>query len=309
MNRMTNTLKLMMAPLAGVSLTLAFAPYDGCYLALPALMFFYWQCAQASYRRAAWHGYGFGLGLFASGIWWVYVSIHDYGGADPVSASLLTALLVAVWSVFPALTALMAVRGMTLHWVWSRIAWVALIWVAIEYLRGYCLLNGFPWLQIAYSQLNTPLAGFAPIVGVYGVGFLLAASAFALVEMLQRRLPWQQGVWVLLLIWGSGGWLRTVSWTQAIGEAFSVTVVQGNIGQDQKWLPNQKLNTLKLYQNLTEQHWDSDVIIWPETAVPAFLSQVKAFFLDPLAQGRARSTARTGLASACISFRGRAMSS
>lgn len=280
----------LLAPLAGASLTLAFAPYDLSYVALLALMVFYWLSLYSTHQRAAWRGYGFGLGLFASGIWWVYVSIHDFGGADPFSAGLLAALLVAVWAVFPALTALLAARARCLSWTWARIVWVALSWVAIEYLRGYWLLNGFPWLQIAYSQLQTPLAGFAPIVGVYGVGFLLAASAFTGVELLGCRVDWRAGLLVLISLWGGGAMLREVAWTQAIGDAFKVTVVQGNIGQDQKWLPNQKLNTLKLYQQLTEQHWDSDVIIWPETAIPAFLNQVKEFFLDPLA-ARAREQA------------------
>lgn len=283
MNRISRLMEPMLAPLAGVSLTLTFAPYDWCYLALPALMVFYWQSYRLSYQSAAWRGYLFGLGLFASGIWWVYISIHDFGGADPLSASLLAGLLVAFLALFPALTAMTLVRVFRLPGAWKRITWASLVWVTIEYLRGYLLLNGFPWLQIAYSQLQTPLAGFAPLVGVYGVGYLLAASAFMSVELVLRRLNLRQGMLCLLMIWGSGALLRTVGWTQPMGEAFTVTLVQGNIGQDQKWLPDQKLNTLKLYQQLTEQHWDSDVIIWPETAVPAFLSQVKTFFLDPLA--------------------------
>lgn len=159
---------------------------------------------------------------------------------------------------------------------------VALLWEVVEYVRGYWLLNGFPWLLIAYSQLQTPLSGFAPLVGVYGIGFLLAVSAFALVEMLDRKLPPLHGLLFFLLIWGTGGWLKTMRWTRAIGEPIKITLVQGNIGQDQKWLSSQKLNTLMLYQQLTERHWDSNVIIWPETAIPAFLDQVQKFFVDPL---------------------------
>lgn len=267
----------------GALLTSAFAPYDYTYAALPALMFLYKSWSLPSPHRAGLIGYLFGLGLFGSGIWWVYISIHDFGGADAFSAVALTLLLVAVWALFPALTGVVTAKILKSPVVWLRIMASALLWVAIEYFRGYWLLNGFPWLQIAYSQLLTPLAGFAPLFGVYGVGFLLAASAFAIIEMLHRKLVPINGLIFLLLIWGGGALLKNVHWTQAIGEPIKITLVQGNIGQGQKWQADQRLSTLRLYQELTEQHWDSNVILWPETAIPAFLDQVKEFYLDPLA--------------------------
>lgn len=267
----------------GLLLTLAFAPYDVAYAAIPALMFLYQAWSIKAPMRAALVAYLFGLGLFGSGICWVYISIHDFGGADALSAGALTLLLVCVWALFPALTGALAARMLRSPVVWLRIMAVALLWVMVEYLRGYWLLNGFPWLQIAYSQLQTPLAGYAPLVGVYGIGFLLAASAFALVEMLNRKLPMTKGLLFLLLVWGTGGWLKTVQWTEAIGDPIKITLVQGNISQEQKWLPKQMPKTLNLYRQLTEQHWDSNVIIWPETSIPAFLSQVKGSFIEPLA--------------------------
>ncbi|MBD9355338.1 apolipoprotein N-acyltransferase [Methylomonas sp. EbA] len=261
---------------------MAFAPYDYAYAAVAALMFMYWVWQQQAPNRAALSGYLFGLGLFSTGIWWTYISIHDFGGGDPYSAIALTALLVAVWALFPALTGWMIAKTLLWSGPWLRIIAAAIVWVTVEYFRGYWLLNGFPWLQIAYSQLSTPLAGFAPLVGVYGVGFLLALSAFAAVEMFRGKLTVLRCLPVLVSIWVGGWYLQSVAWTQAAGAPIKVTLVQGNIGQDQKWQKNQKLNTLRLYQELTEQHWDSDVIIWPETSIPAFLSQVKEFYIDPL---------------------------
>lgn len=274
----------ILAPLFGILLTLAFAPYDYGYLALMALAYFYCFCIAQPVWRAAFTAYLFGLGLFGSGIWWVYISIHDFGGADPFSSSLLVLLLVGIWALFPALTAGLFAKFLSSAGVALRSTAFAVLWVAVEYFRGYWLLNGFPWLQIAYSQLNTPLAGFAPVLGVYGLGFLLALSASALVEMAVSKSARWPGALVWLSIWGGGWYLQGVQWTQAGGAPIRISLVQGNIAQGQKWLPGQKLRTLQLYQQLTEQHWDSDVIIWPETAVPAFLSQVKDFYLDPLAQ-------------------------
>ncbi|WP_306790007.1 apolipoprotein N-acyltransferase [Methylomonas fluvii] len=282
MKRILNCKWELAAPVFGALLTMAFAPYDYAYAAIGALAFIYWVWQRQAPNRAALTGYLFGLGLFGSGIWWTYISIHDFGGGDPYSSIALTALLVAVWALFPALTGWFIAKASICSGVWLRIMAAAIAWVAVEYFRGYWLLNGFPWLQIAYSQLSTPLAGYAPLAGVYGVGFLLAASAFSLVELLRGKLPPLPGLLVLEVIWAGGGYLQTVAWTQATGAPIKVTLVQGNIGQDQKWQKNQKLNTLRLYQELTEQHWDSDVIIWPETSIPAFLSQVKEFYIDPL---------------------------
>ncbi len=277
----------ILAPLFGAALTLAFAPYNFSYCALLALMFFYASCSRQSTRSVGLRGYLFGLGLFGYGTWWVYISIHDFGGADPASSTLLVLLFVGFWGLFPALTAALANKVFLITGVYSRVALFALFWVGIEYFRGYWLFNGFPWLQIAYSQIDTPLAGYAPLMGVYGIGFLLSVSAASLVEMRSGQLSRVWGVLLLISIWAGGWLLKGVAWTHQIGEPLTMTVVQGNIDQRLKWQPNQRMHTLNLYQQLTEQHWDSDVIIWPETSIPAFLSEVKDFFLEPLAH-RAR---------------------
>lgn len=273
---------------SGGLLTLAFKPHALPYLAPVALIALYLAWQRQTPLRAAAIAYCFGLGLFGSGIWWVYISIHDFGGADPASAIALTVLLVAAWALFPALAAwLIAIAP----WpgAWTRAAGTALIWLAVEYFRGNYVLNGFPWLQIAYSQTATPLAGFAPLGGAYAVGFLLAFSAFTVAEMIQKTVPWRSGLALLLALWGAGAGLRTVVWTEPAGAPIAVTLVQGNIGQDEKWQAHQQLATLNLYRELTEQHWDADVIIWPETSIPAFLEDVKPFFIDPLhAEARER---------------------
>lgn len=273
----------MSAPAMGVSLTFAFAPYGYAYAAFPALMFLYRSWTVCSLGQAAFLAYLFGLGFFGTGIWWVYISMHDFGGADPMSACLLTLLLVGVWALFPAMTALFGAKAVRSAAVWARISCAALTWVTVEYIRGYWLLNGFPWLQIAYSQLETPLAGYAPLFGVYGVGFLLAASAFTLAELLSAKLPVKQAVVFLLLCSGMGGILKTVAWTRISGPPVKITLIQGNISQEQKWLPEQKMQSLDIYRTLTEQNWrDTQVIIWPESAIPAFYEEVKPFYLTPL---------------------------
>jgi len=158
------------------------------------------------------------------------------------------------------------------------------VWVLVEYFRGYWVLNGFPWLQSGYSQLETPLAGYIPIVGAYGSGFLLALTASAIVLIFQTKQHRLLLAASLAVLWGTGSVLQTIKWTHAAGPAFRVSLIQGNVTQDKKWLPEYKFNTLQYYQRMTEAHWDSAVVVWPETSIPAYLATVNEWFLLPLSK-------------------------
>ena len=257
-------------------------------------LFACWQNISA--KRAALRGYLFGLGAFGSGVSWVYISMHDFGGANMLGSTMLTGLFVAFWGSFPALTGYLAVKTISINYGLGRVVLMPVIWILMEYFRGYWVLNGFPWFQIAYSQLETPLAGYIAVLGVYGAGFIVALTASVGVEILSTllgretkqfiRLGWLKSplqlIAVLAVLWGTGGLLRNVSWTHETGQPIRVAMIQGNIAQDQKWRPENKTNTLLKYKKMTEEHWDSNVIIWPETAVPAYLDQVKDTFLTPL---------------------------
>lgn len=270
----------LFAPIAGVLYTLAFAPFDFAYLAPPALLVLFACWQNTTPLRAFMRAYLFGLGSFGLGVSWVYISIHDFGNAGMLAAGTLTMLFVAFWALFPALAAYLAV----VLRVQKNIVLTALIWVLIEYLRGFLVLNGFPWLLGAYSQLTTPLAGYIPIFGAYGTGFLLALSASVGLSILQdnkRRLMLST---LLTALWLTGALLKSIDWTFPVGQPLRVSLIQGNISQDQKWKPENRLNTLLLYKKLTEEHWDSQIIVWPETAIPAYLSEVKDFFLTPLSR-------------------------
>ncbi len=286
------------APIAGLLLTLSFAPFDYPGLALVALLFLFASWQKVSARHAALRGYLFGLGAFGSGVSWVYISMHDVGGAGVLASSLLTGLFVAFWALFPALSGYLTVKIIAVNKGLGGILLTPIIWILIEYFRGYWLLNGFPWLHIAYSQLATPLAGYIPVVGAYGTGFIVALTASVVVGIF-RTVAWAahcrgefirpgrlksplQLITLLVLLWGAGGLLRNQTWTHEIGQPIRVSLIQGNIAQDQKWRPENKINTLLSYKKMTEAHWDSTIIIWPETAIPAYLDQVNEHFLRPL---------------------------
>ena len=272
----------LLAALAGLLYTLAFAPFDVPYLALIALALLFATWQHATPLQALYRGYLFGLMAFGLGVSWVYVSIHDFGGADVLSSGSLTFLIVAFWGIFPALVAYLSVKIRLINQRFSVIFTVPIVWVLIEYLRGYLILNGFPWLQVAYSQLETPLAGYIPVLGAYGTGFLVALTATMLISVVQVKKHRSLMAILLLSLWLTGSGLKTINWTTAIGEPIRVSLIQGNISQDQKWRPENLLTTMSFYKAMTEAHWDSAVIVWPETAIPAYLSEVKDWYLLPL---------------------------
>jgi len=286
------------APVAGILLTLSFAPFNYSYSALIALAFLFACWLDISAKRAALRGYLFGLGAFGSGVSWVYISMHDFGGAGVLGASLLTGLFAAFWALFPALAGYLSVKMKGPE----RIMSMPVIWILVEYFRGYWVLNGFPWLHIAYAQLETPLAGYIPVLGVYGTGFIVALTASIAVEIIlsiasfygshaehgnhDPKVLNKKNLWlitVLIALWGTGSLLHNQTWTHEIGQPIRVSMIQGNIAQDQKWRPENKINTLLKYKRMTEEHWDSNVVIWPETAIPAYMDQVQDAFLTPLA--------------------------
>ena len=274
----------LLATLAGVLYSLAFAPFDVPYLMLVSLVLLFVSWQNTTPLQAFYRGYLFGLAAFGLGVSWVYVSIHNFGGVDSVSSGLLTTLFVAFWAIFPALAAYLSVKIRLINPRLNVISIVPMVWVLVEYLRGYCVLNGFPWLQVAYSQLETPFAGYIPVLGVYGVSFLVALTAVLLLSIAQVKKHRGAMIAMLLGLWLTGAGLKTINWTAAMGDPIRVSLIQGNVSQDQKWRPENLLTTLNFYKTMTEAHWDSKVIVWPETAIPAYLSEVNDWYLQPLSQ-------------------------
>jgi apolipoprotein N-acyltransferase len=268
---------------AGTLYTLSFSPFDVPYLDLAALIFIIVSCIQLSPGRAFLRGYCFGLGIFGLGVSWVFISIHGFGGANIFASIFLTSLFVAFWALFPALAAFLSVI-LPVKRENNRILIFSIIWILVEYLRGNLILNGFPWLQIAYSYLDSPLAGYIPVLGAYGTGFIVALTASILVIIYKSRKRLVLLTVSIVVLWAAGFVLKTIRWTHEIGPPIEVALIQGNISQDQKWRPENRMNTLMLYKAMTEQHWDADVVVWPESAIPAYLDEVRDFFLLPLSE-------------------------
>lgn len=277
--------------LAGASLPLAFAPFGWYPLAVPALAVLFALWLSSSPRQAFWRGWLFGLGMFGAGTSWVYVSIHYFGNIEPAIAALVTVLFIAILALYPGLLGYMLARLFPQPGPGQLLVVFPAAWTLAEWVRGW-FLTGFPWLNLGYSQVDGPLSGIAPLLGVYGVSWATALSAALLLVVLSRRGAWRPRAAVgLVLLWGVAWVPSQISWVQPQGAEVRVSLVQGNIKQDMKWNPDQLQPTMDLYRRLTQAHWDSNLVIWPETAVPDFYHLVADDFLaDVAAEARASHT-------------------
>ena len=273
-------LNFLPALLAGIATVGAFAPFGWYLLVVPALALLFYQWSRDTPRVACLRGALFGIGLFGAGVSWVYVSIHTYGNVPVVLSGLIALLLILVMAAFPALAGYLARRCCPGPGAVVMVLAMPSAWLLSEWLRGW-LLSGFPWLNLGASQIDGPLAGYLALTGEYGVTWLLACTAGVFAAVLR-----QPGRFVLLLVpvllWVAGELLGRVAWTVPRGAPLRVAVVQGNVAQDQKWLPENLESTLQRYLDMTFDGEPSDLYLWPETAIPAFYDQVDEVFIPAL---------------------------
>ncbi|MBL0143648.1 MAG: apolipoprotein N-acyltransferase [Betaproteobacteria bacterium] len=269
---------------AGAATVFGFAPFYAwpVPIATLAVLFLAWSRSRSA-LQAAISGYAFGLGYFLAGVSWVFVSLHEFGHMPAALAAVATFLFCAYLAVFPAAAGWLAHRVSVAGLVRTLAAMPA-AFVLLEWVRGW-LFTGFPWLATGYSQVPaSPLAGYAPVLGVYGV-CLATALAAALLAAFAASVAWSRrravlaGAFIALL--AAGGTLRLVSWTAPSGEPVTVALLQGNVPQHLKWRDDVRSRTLRDYHEQAVQS-PARVVILPETALPAFIDQLPPGYLESL---------------------------
>jgi len=273
----------------GALQSLAFAPFALWPLGPLALALLWWLWEGARPRQAALTGFAFGAGLFLTGTYWLYTSIHTFGEAPLALALVLMLGLVAIMGSYTALLGALLARFAPPAGPWRSLAALPAGWILMEWLRGW-FLSGFPWLAVGYSQLDAPLAGYAPVLGVYGVGLATAVSAGALLVAAtlspRGRVLALAGV---VALWAGGALLGRVEWTRPSGPPLTVALVQPSISQDLKWQASNRDHTLQLYRQMTEGALGARLIVWPESALPeAFedaIPYLKSIYIDARAHG------------------------
>ncbi|PTA51060.1 apolipoprotein N-acyltransferase [Shewanella morhuae] len=279
-------LRLILAFALGASTALSFAPYSIWIIYPFAMAIALWHSRMLSTKASFYYWLSFGFGCFAIGISWVHVSMDVFGGMPLIASVGLMALLALYLALYPALT------GLVLSWLtktcnnddsddsatklslWRNLALFPALWTLTEWARGW-VMTGFPWLWAGYSQTQGPLKPLASIIGALGLSFVLAMLAGALALCFVKR---YKSLLFVLLACVLAVWITpTQSNIHPTGENVKVALVQGNIPQSMKWEPDALWPTLLKYMDLSREHLDADIIIWPEAAIPAPESMVQEF--------------------------------
>ena len=227
-------------------------------------------------KKAAKIGFCYGAGLFLTGTYWLYISIHVFGQAPLWVALVIMLGLVMIMGLYYALAAWLIARltgGQPVTFLLVAPA----VWVAVEWTRGW-FLSGFPWMSLGYSQIDSSLAGLAPVTGVYGLSLALLISVTAfLVAVISAGRKRTLAALLAVLPWISGAILQQHEWTEVTGQPVRTTIVQGGVSQEKKWAREQFWPTLNLYRSSIDAHPDSELIVWPEVALPATIDQVEDY--------------------------------
>ncbi|HEY9068220.1 MAG TPA: apolipoprotein N-acyltransferase, partial [Burkholderiaceae bacterium] len=250
-------------------------------LQLVVIALFAWRVAAAlsSPRRAAGLGWWFGSAWLAAGTWWLFISMHRYGGLP----AWLAAFAVALLSGFLSLYLAAAMAGFAR---WRRGAALrdgllfAALWLLAELARGV-IFTGFPWVASGYAQVDSPLAAFAPWIGVYGLGALVALLAAWLAFAAQagaRRLAVAGVCAAALLI--AAAWVGPGRHTHDHGR-LSVTLLQGNVPQDEKFAV-ERMPAALAWTSEQLLAARGDLVIGPETVIPLLPEQIDADYWNRL---------------------------
>ena len=271
--------------IAGALLALAFSPVDFYLLAFLSPAIFFYSLLFATPRRAAWLGWWFGMGFFGVGVSWGFVAIYVFGLSSIFASAVLTFMGVSFMAAYISLQGYLStlfIQKLNIRNRTQIILFVfPLFWVLLEWFRGW-FLTGFPWISLGYSQTGSFLSGYAPVLGVYGVSWITAlSSSFLLLFFFYKKNSVRFIILLsLVAIWFGGYFLSQVNWTKPIGKPIKVSLVQGNVEQVDKWEPAHFEKRKQRYLSLTQQHWDSDLILWPENSLTIFHHQLKNNYLN-----------------------------
>lgn len=284
---------LYLAPLlAGALYPLAFAPFAVRPLAVLSLAIF-WFCLRGSPAKlAAKQGWLFGVGMFGVGVHWVYHSLHLFGQAVAPLALLGVVVFVAVAALYPLLFAWVQARLLvSCQGVVREFFALPVLWFSLEWFREWFLV-GFPWLQLGYAGLDTPLENIAPWGGVLAITFVAALLSGATAAVIvHRRYTVVFFAALLAIVLLALSYVSSFKeWGEDVGKPLQVRMVQGNIEQGIKFESQHLVPSLQKYVDLSLQgEADFDLLIWPETAVPVYFDQVQVFlqpFRDELIVGK-----------------------
>ena len=270
------------AMLAGALAVLSFAPLSWWLVQFASLAVLLWLAVgQSTIRRSALIGWSFSFGWMVAGTHWLYTSLHDYGGL-PAPVTIAAVALLSAWMALYSAMAMAAGTWLRLRCRLSPAVTLLLVypplWALSEWLRNW-VATGFPWIVSGYAHVTSPLAGYAPIVGVYGIGWLAALTGACLVLAFSSRRKAALALAAVVLMAGLA--LNQIAWTTPQGAPISVRLLQGNVPQEMKFNPERASETLSLYYDMVTEA-RADLIATPETALPMMAHALPPDYLELL---------------------------
>lgn len=274
--------------LVGVAHTLSFSPFEWWWLQLLSLGVLAHATARATPLRAAWLGWLFALGWLVSGFWWLYISMHDFGGMNPGLAALAVVVLAALLGLYYAAAMALWARLRTGRPCWDALLWPA-CWLGAELARGL-IFTGFPWIASGYAHAVGPLAAWAPWVGVYGLCALAAALAgAAALWMGDVPLPLRVRVSAAVVTIALAAHLLPNDFSRSTG-TLRISLLQPNVSQDLKFDPERLESQLRgLVRQLSAAR--GALVVTPESVLPLSRAQLSEGYWDTLQQAIAVSSA------------------
>ena len=237
-------------------------------------------------RTAGALAWWFGTAWLTGTFWWLFTSLHTYGGLAAPLAMLAVLGLAVFLASYYALAGLLYRAWAPASRFWAALLFAGL-WLLAELARN-SLWTGFPWGAGGYAHVDGPLAVLAPLVGVYGIGFVAAFIAMLLVGL---RLPVVQSsrAWLLLAVLAMGlaalhAWpVPTQSESQA-HPPLTLALLQGNIPQDEKFQPGSGVPTALHWYAQQLASAQAALVVAPETALPLLPQQLPPGYLDAIAR-------------------------
>lgn len=236
-------------------------------------------------------GLYWGLGAFGLGTSWVYVSIHEFGHAPVIGAIGISFLFVLTLSLVKAA----GIHLMGKIAIWSGRTMLLLIipfaWVLFDFVQSW-LFSGFPWLFAGYSQIDGPLWMLSTWTGVYGISWFMMAITSCLVILFRgyfisrnaaNQPFYMRPLMFILVVLCSVPLLASLlpqATIESNRKSIKVALVQPNIAQEKKWDRRYFSDIVDVLFEQSRDHWDADLLVWPEGAIPAYKHQVEDIILD-----------------------------
>ncbi len=280
--------KILLAILLGALQVFAFAPFNQWWILYPSFvgLFLLLKTCSKTKKHFFIVIFAFNIAMFVATIHWILVSMELFGGMPIAVSVLLLLVLCAYLALFPTIALWAGTRLINISDKIRYLLAIPVFWLVMDWARGY-FLTGFPWAYLGYSHADTPLVGFAPVLGVEGITLSIMIICGALTLLIQKKHV-NLSLTVIISLIISGYLLTKINYT-ILQPAINVALVQGNILQKDKWVTSKLYPALRHYVSLTEEIPSkntpdlikNELVIWPESAIAALELEMQSF-LQPL---------------------------